>query len=725
MTFTSNIALRHGGAIHLSDHCTATFENSSNVTFYQNTADGYGGAMYSRFIQSRIFVNSKFYSHFFKNKAKLAGNSLHIAVPKSCNSTCIENGIIDATNTSLKNSESSKLINTTPSKIILYPPAVCIDTKADCKVYYIDNIRLGQEIITGACVLDYYDQPTNAVQFVVSGENNTDYHINGVHDILISCGNNTLRGITIFGNKAILHTFINYSMTIAFHTNAFDEFTFSIKLIVGISPCYPGFKHSDELQRCACYDNTDVVFCIGSNSTIKRGYWFGIVNGQPTVTVCPVNYCDFTCCETTDGFYHFSPLRTNQCRPHRSGSACGSCEEGWTLSFDSAKCVSIEQCTAGQTVLVVTLTILYWIAVVTAVFALMYFKVPIGYLYSISFYYSMMDVMMNRISNYSQSLFFLLKIISSIFNVVPGFLGRLCLVSGMSGIDQQVIHYVHPIAIFVILTLLKLLAAISCKLSLSIRRRINHVSCIILLLSYTSIASSSLLLIKTLTFYDVDKTYTYLSPDIEYFHGRHLPYTIVAVLCMIVIVIGLPLLLLLEPFLNHKINFYRIQLFLDLFQGCYKDNYHFVAAYYFICRLVLLIATATSSDNFLSQSIKVSSCIIIAGVHSTIRPYNCKWLNTFDEWILRLMILVAILFVYDKPDSELVVGISFACVILPLLTLLAMILSLHKVKIKRAYTCCHLSNNTNNTDNNTDTPMVEVSIVVDDGTRKNAYICDV
>ena len=33
-------------------------------------------------------------------------------------------------------------------------------------------------------------------------------------------------------------------------------------------------------------------------------------------------------------------------------------------------------------------------------------------------------------------------------------------------------------------------------------------------------------------FNNIDKVYTYLSPDIEYFHGRHLPYFIVAILCL-------------------------------------------------------------------------------------------------------------------------------------------------------------------------------------------------
>ena len=160
------------------------------------------------------------------------------------------------------------------------------------------------------------------------------------------------------------YVFHNYTLTIAFHIGpTSEENSFSIKLIVVLSPCHPGFWHDKESKRCACYDDSDIVFCSGTTSTIKRGYWFGSVNGQPTVAVCPVNYCDFSCCEITDGFYHLSPLRANQCRSHRSGPACGNCEEGWTLSFDSAECVKTEKCTAGQTALVVILTVLYWIAV--------------------------------------------------------------------------------------------------------------------------------------------------------------------------------------------------------------------------------------------------------------------------------------------------------------------------------------------------------------------------
>jgi len=65
----------------------------------------------------------------------------------------------------------------------------------------------------------------------------------------------------------------------------------------------------------------------------------------------------FTCCETTSGFYWLSPERQNQCSSHRSGTACGKCDSihNHILSFDSVECVDTSECTTGQTVLVVVL----------------------------------------------------------------------------------------------------------------------------------------------------------------------------------------------------------------------------------------------------------------------------------------------------------------------------------------------------------------------------------
>ena len=87
-----------------------------------------------------------------------------------------------------------------------------------------------------------------------------------------------------------------------------------------------------------------------------------------------------------------------------------------------------------------------------------------------------------------------------------------------------------------ILVIITFLARTYKRISTIISRGIIHVICLLLLLSYTSIASTSLQLMRSLIFHGIDKVYTYLSPDIEYFYGCHLAYGIVELLCTVTIV---------------------------------------------------------------------------------------------------------------------------------------------------------------------------------------------
>ena len=166
------------------------------------------------------------------------------------------------------------------------------------------------------------------------------------------------------------------------------------QLIAELSPCHPGFYYNSASQRCECYDDdTDIVSCSDDHTwTIKRGYWFGARPGTScncidcisTVSECPNNYCNFSCCETTNGYYQLSPERRNQCNSHRSGTACGSCEEGYTLSFNSIECVNTSKCTTSWTIFVVLFSMMYWIVIVILVFILTYYDVEIDYVYTIT-----------------------------------------------------------------------------------------------------------------------------------------------------------------------------------------------------------------------------------------------------------------------------------------------------------------------------------------------------
>ena len=730
--FKENKALQDGGAVYLSDQSNLTFMRGCNITFSDNVASDYGGAMYADMVKGKINFNTTNIL-FHHNTAGAAGDSVYINLPKHCNSACLNDSVHVLCGISVKDPQCNKNIGryivTSPNRIKLYHSKVkCTKYSNDteCITYFIDNIMLGQKIFLDACTYDYYGKPTDTARFLISSTSHQskDYIV-GSNNTLITC-NHTVELANVYGNKNFP---FNYSINLTLHDNRQSEskevFT---TLTIGLSTCHPGFWYHEMSQKCECYNDSDIVFCSGSTSTIKRGYWFGNVTGKPTVTFCPINYCKFSCCEASNGYYQLSPARDNQCTSHRSGAACGTCTYGYTLSFDSAECVDTKNCTTDQTILVILLSVIYWIVMVALVFAVMYYKVGIGYLYSITYYYSIVDVLLNQNSQFSRELNLTMKIISSFSKITPEFLGELCLTHGMSGIDQQFIHYIHPSAVILILIIICLLARKSVRVSGIISRGIIRVICLLLLLSYTSIASTSLLLMRPLKFSNVAEVYTYLSPSIKYFHGRHLAYNIVALLCTTSIVIGLPLLLTLEPFLNRKFNFTKLKPLLDQFQGCYKDKYRCFAGYYMICRLVIITIVITNSTNgFVANYLLITVCGLIALMHLITKPYSDQVLNKLDGIVLQLIIFIAVLPLFSDYDLPVIITIAFVLVILPLLIFILMGLFLHKECLKEIAIRFITKDDVpcNNDANGSRVSTDDFYVIVDDSMRKNATICDV
>ena len=729
--FNNNMANIDGGAINIYSNSSVILKDYAIISFTTNSAQ-YGGAMFFDASHSTLILhNHKRNIGFLNNAARITGKAVYFDLNKSCNRSCLSNRI--RINGVMNGIKYYDLIATPPSKLKFYDPAICIGNNAtvDCDTYLMSHVMLGQEINIPTCVLNHFDRPTDTTQFLLYQDSDPNYSMNGSNQVLLSC--DAFRGISIIGNKSLSKPH-NYSINVVLHddrNSGWEEI--AVNLTIELTPCYPGFWQYSGSQRCECYNASDIVFCSGSTSTIKRGYWFGSIMEKPTVTFCPINYCNFTCCETSNGYYHLSPLRDNQCRSHRIGPACGSCKDGYTLSFDSTECVDVDNCTAGQTVLVILLTVIYWIVMFTLVFAIMYYKVGIGYLYSITYYYSIVDILLSQIMHASRGFYLTTNIISSFSKITPQFLGELCLTTGMSGIDQKFIHYIHPLAVILILVFISLLARRSRRISTIISRGIIHVICLLLLISYTSIASTSLLLMRPLNFLGIDKVYTYLSPDIEYLHGRHLAYAIVGMLCTVSIVIGLPLLLTLEPFLNHKINFIKIKPFLDQFQGCYKDNLRYFAGYYMICRLIIIvIVVVNSSNDFVANYMLIIVCGTIALVHGMVRPYSNEILNKFDGIILHLIIFTALLPWLDDFTSLSVIIMAYILIILPLLSFTAMTLFLHKNDLKKIFTRFtakfKISNKSNKSNNNgieeSKTPQSKFHFITDGNNRTNTTTCD-
>ena len=139
-----------------------------------------------------------------------------------------------------------------------------------------------------------------------------------------------------------------------------------------------------------------------------------------------------------------------------------------------------------------------------------------------------------------------------------------------------------------------------------------------------------------------------------------------AVICELVVGIGLPLLLLLEPLLNRKINFIKIKPLLDQFQGCYKDKYRWFAAYYLICRQVIMLIVFVGNSNYYNMLFCLQIVlVVIALIHMWAQPYKDKVLNFFDVLLLNIMSVIANINIYTLLQSV-APGITITLLVLPL-----------------------------------------------------------
>ena len=651
-----------GAAIYIEDNTQVAIGEGSTILFINNSASLHGGAIYVDLPltcshHGVVFTSLPYNSDvvFINNSAGITGNSMYFSIPESC-------GVIRDYNDSnsigyipYKFSYSGfggTEISTSPYQINLCSSPGCdSDNTNNCFIQH--GNMLGQSINFNATVCDYFNNVAETVQFNVECTNcNGTYRLSNT-GVLVRDGLSETTVVAVDSDNDVLS---NTNITINMSSVLSPEYKrLTATISLELSSCHSGFVFETSSQQCVCYSDTDIIQCLEQYTEIKQGYWFGSVIERHTASLCPQYYCDFSSrAETRTGYYQLPANQDDQCSPHRRGPACGECSPGYSLSYDTPDCVSNDKCSTGITVLVVVLTVLYWIAVVVVIFVLMYFinNAPIGYAYGIIYYYSIVDILLGNNLYISDGVFQLTTILSSFAKLTPQFLGRLCLVQGLSGIDQQFIRFSHAVAVFLLVAAVVVAAKCSLNISKLVSRCIIRVICLLLLLSYTSSATTSLRLLRPLYYQDVNGAYVYLSPSNKYFSGRHIAFDIVALCFEIFIVHGLILFLLFEPCLKKYFNFIKVKAYLDQLQACYKLEYHWFAAYYLVCRQVIILIVYINTNYDTALYCLQTFCIITVTFHVWIQPYKSTTLNVIDTLILLTMVLVVNLSTFTFSTSS-------------------------------------------------------------------------
>ena len=682
--FQSNSAKR-GAAIYFEQNSQVTIDDNATIEFINNTASVYGGAIYADLANcpnhGLVFRSLSDYNtvSFINNSAGISGNSIYFNIPASCDVVRDETSSDSVVYIPYKFTYTQRrdtigpAVTTSPYEIKLCSPADCSVTDNDRSTCLIEgNKMLGQSIDFNASVCDYYNKNAEAVKFRMRCINCGSKYQLSMNEILAFNGSSNKFIVQATDATHDIRDSVNITLDIS-SVLSHEYRQFNATLSLTLSSCYSGFVFDNTSQQCECYKyDKDIVQCFEDRADIKQGYWFGVFSSDShTVSICPNSLCNFIHRkETRTGYFILPEIINAECSPHRRGPACGECSPGYSLSYDTPDCVSNDKCSTGITVLVVVLTVLYWISLIVIVLAVMYHfskKISLGYLYGIIYFYSIVDIVLVDKLYISDGVFCIVTLLSSAAKLSPQFFGKLCFVKELDAIDQQFIHYSHLLCVWFIFAVILVVARYCNTVARYINRSIALVTGLLLLLSYTTVASTSLQLLRALQYNDVDEVYVYLSPQMKYFTGRHAVYGSVALVCGLVIVLGLPVLLFVEPFLKKKnITIKKVTPLLNQFQDCYTEKYSWFAAYYLICRLVIMLIVYFANSDYSNMTYYLqTACVIITMTHVLIRPYKNDMLNILDTVILLMLLLVV------NPGSfsfsqSLITGIYVILVLFPL-----------------------------------------------------------
>jgi len=156
--------------------------------------------------------------------------------------------------------------------------------------------------------------------------------------------------------------------------------------------------------------------------------------------------------------------------------------------------------------------------------------------------------------------------------------------------------------------------------------------------------------------------YLFYDATIEYFGREHLPYAILALVVLLVFVL-LPLLLLLlypmqcfqQCLSNCGVRWLALHIFMDVFQGCYKDGSNrtrdcrYFSSLHLLLRIALLTAWATTV-NLLYFTLSVIILIVFAIVNAIIQPYKQEHSihNVTDTVLVLILAMLYTLFVGEN-----------------------------------------------------------------------------
>ena len=442
--------------------------------------------------------------------------------------------------------------------------------------------------------------------------------------------------------------------------------------------CNSPWSYSDN-GTCECGKIPhNILSCnIGDISTIKRCY---CVTYNESEAIMEAGNCLFTCDVSNDKYRGYLPLPRNNTELneficgelHRSGTLCGECMHNYFPQVYSFN-IDCVKCPGGKDN--------WWKFVLTAFlpltaffFMVLFFRINIAssHLHGIVFYSQMvsMPALLRSIIVTIRSF----PTVETALRIGAIFYGvwnldffrsldlQICLgTDTLQTLALDIVVGVYPLLLMVLTYLLiKLydrnfrplvilwkpfsLLFSYCKRRWNVRRSLTDAFATFFLLSNVKFQSTlfdMLIPIKVLQLNSTGHlTYSwrlYYDATVPYFGQRHLPYAILALVVLVVFVLLPVLLLILYPFrwFHNHLNLFpvRLYIFMDSFQGCYKDgtetgtrDCRWFASVFFLLRLTLILISACTL-NWTYFPLAVIALVFTAFLYILVQPFKAHLRN--------------------------------------------------------------------------------------------------
>ena len=454
----------------------------------------------------------------------------------------------------------------------------------------------------------------------------------------------------------------------------------SVEFNITMGYCPPGFV----LLNRSCMSGEDAYYgvfnCNVYNFTahILYGYWLGFCNNSTQVICsahCPLGFCSYN--NSKDSVHVLPPnnsiLDSFMCGPYRTGVLCGSCRSNHSAFYNT----HTYEC--GPTTFLCNFGMLFYILVdlvpLTIVFIIiMVFRIDFtsGAATGFILFAQLLDSFALE-SNGMITFPSWLRILTKGYRFVYGILRlefgsssiSFCLWKDATVLDVMAMKYVTIVysfgLVFLTVFLLKTSACnrlYSCLRIRTVKSAYIHGLTAFFIMCYSQCARVSTQILEPSYIYfqgpEFVSTVLFRSGDLHPFAPCHLPYALPALFFVVVVVVLPPLLLLLYPLsckvlavchlnetrvVNVLSRMVPLQL-LDAFQGCYRDNYRFVAGLYFVYRNspFLLYATTESLSQYYIQ-LEILFVLVLA-VHAILQPYKKRCHNIIDSLLFANLAII-------------------------------------------------------------------------------------